>query len=88
VRSTSSAWLGLVPRQHASGDRERLLRITKRGNTYLRMLLIQGARSALLTAARHKEPVSRWSLALQERRGGLRRQSAWRPPMPFLRSRR
>jgi transposase len=68
----ASAWLGLVPRQHSSGDRERLLGITKRGNTYLRKLLIQGARSALLTAARHKDPVSRWSLALQERRGGNR----------------
>ncbi len=67
-----SAWLGLVPRQHSSGERERLLGITKRGNTYLRKLLIQGARSALLTAARHKDSVSRWSLALQERRGGNR----------------
>jgi transposase len=68
----ASAWLGLVPRQHSSGDRERLLGITKRGNTYLRKLLIQGARSALLTAARHEDAVSRWSLAVQERRGGNR----------------
>jgi transposase len=35
------AWLGLVPRQHSSGDREVLLGITKRGNTYLRKLLIR-----------------------------------------------
>jgi transposase len=68
----ASAWLGLVPRQHSSGDREVLLGITKRGNTYLRRLLIQGARSVLLTAARHKDAVSRWSLAVQERRGGNR----------------
>jgi transposase len=68
----ASAWLGLVPRQDSSGDRERLLGITKRGNTYLRKLLIQGARSALLTAARHTDPVSRWSMAVQERRGGNR----------------
>lgn len=38
----ASAWLGLVPRQHSSGDREVLLGITKRGYTYLRKLLIQG----------------------------------------------
>jgi transposase len=68
----ASAWLGLVPRQDCSGERERLLGITKRGDTYLRKLLIQGARSALLTAARHKDPVSRWSMAVQERRGGNR----------------
>lgn len=68
----ASAWLGLVPRQHSSGDRELLLGITKRGNTYLRKLLIQGARSALLTAARHKDAMSRWSLAVRERRGGNR----------------
>lgn len=71
-----SAWLGLVPRQHSSGEREVLLGITKRGNTYLRKLLIQGARSALLTAARHKDAVSRWSLAVQERRGGNRAAAA------------
>ena len=68
----ASAWLGLVPRQHSSGDRELLLGITKRGNNYLRKLLIQGARSALLTAARHKDAMSRWSLAVRERRGGNR----------------
>jgi transposase len=68
----ASAWLGLVPRQHSSGDREVLLGITKRGNTYLRKLLIQGARSALLTAGRHNDAVSRWSLGVQERRGGNR----------------
>jgi transposase len=40
-----SAWLGLVPRQHSSGNRNVLLGISKRGDRYLRTLLIHGARS-------------------------------------------
>jgi transposase len=47
-----SAWLGLVPRQDSSGGKERLLGISKRGDTYLRTLLIHGARSVL----RHIKP--------------------------------
>ena len=43
-----AAWLGLVPQQMSTGDRTILGRITKRGNRYLRMLFIQGARSILL----------------------------------------
>ena len=42
-----AAWLGLVPREHSSGGKERLLGISKRGDTYLRTLLIHGARSVL-----------------------------------------
>jgi transposase len=42
-----AAWLGLVPRQNSSGGKERLLGISKRGDTYLRTLLIHGARSVL-----------------------------------------
>jgi len=42
-----SAWLGLVPKQYSSGGKERLLSISKRGDTYLRTLLIQGARAVL-----------------------------------------
>jgi transposase len=42
-----SAWLGLVPRQNSSGGKEQLLSISKRGNVYLRTLLIQGARAVL-----------------------------------------
>ena len=45
-----AAWLGLVPRQTGTGGRIRLLGISKRGDTYLRTLLIHGARSALRTA--------------------------------------
>lgn len=42
-----SAWLGLVPKQHSSGGKEKLLAISKRGDIYLRTLLIQGARAVL-----------------------------------------
>jgi transposase len=42
-----AAWLGLVPRQATTGGKPKLLRISKRGNGYLRMLLIHGARTAL-----------------------------------------
>jgi len=67
-----AAWLGLVPRQHSSAERIRLLGITKHGNSYLRQLLIHGARSALQTASRHEDAVSRWSLAVAQRRGANR----------------
>jgi len=40
-----AAWLGLVPRQHSSGDKPRLLSISKRGYVYLRMPVIRGVRS-------------------------------------------
>jgi len=68
-----SAWLGLTPRQHSSGGRTRLGRISLRGNVYLRTLLIQGARSTLQQAI-NAEPsrasrLQRWILALYERKG-------------------
>jgi transposase len=47
-----AAWLGLTPRQYSTGGRARLGRITRRGDTYLRGLLVQGARSALQAALR------------------------------------
>jgi transposase len=64
-----SANLGIVPRQHSSGGKERLLGITKRGDSYLRTLLIHGARSALRTAGNKQDRVLRWAFKLQERRG-------------------
>jgi transposase len=64
-----AAWLGLVPGQYSSGGKTRLGRITKAGDGYLRSLLILGAR-AMLAAARNKtDALSRWALALAERRG-------------------
>jgi len=64
-----AAWLGLTPKQHSSGGKNRLGNITKRGDAYLRTLLILGARSVLNTAARHKDRMSRWVETLHGRRG-------------------
>ena len=59
--------LGLTPRQHSSGGKEKLLGISKRGDKYVRTLLIHGARSALRTAPSRTDRISRWALALAER---------------------
>jgi transposase len=67
--SQFAAWLGLVPRQHSSGGKDRLGSITKRGDTYLRTLLIQGAKSAVMTAQSREDRISRWVLGLRERSG-------------------
>jgi transposase len=63
-----AAWLGLVPRQDSSGGKERLLRISKRGDTYLRTLLIHGARSVLLRLKCHAEQAEGWLARLARRR--------------------
>lgn len=63
------AWLGLVPKQNSSGGRTCLGGITKRGDVYVRMLLIQAARSAVLSAERRSDPISQWVLRLRERSG-------------------
>lgn len=64
-----AASLGLTPREHSSGSQRRLGHITKRGNSYLRKLLIHGARSALYAARRKHDPRSRWMTALEQRLG-------------------
>ncbi len=63
------AWLGLTPSQHSTGGKASLGRITKRGNDYLRSLLIQGAKSAVFTAAKRSDSISRWLVALAARAG-------------------
>jgi transposase len=63
-----AAWLGLVPRQHSTGGRDRLLGISKRGDVYLRNLLIHGARAVLQWVERKEDPTSRWAVALKARR--------------------
>jgi transposase len=63
-----AAWLGLTPRQHSSGGKERLLGISKRGDAYLRTLLIHGARAVLKVAEQKDDPRSRWLQTLSERR--------------------
>lgn len=62
-----AAWLGLVPRQHSSGGKANLLGISKRGDTYLRTLLIHGARSVIHHASRQPD-VCGWASALAQRR--------------------
>jgi transposase len=64
-----SAWLGLVPRQHSTGGRERLLGISKRGDRYIRTLLIHGARSVVRYAEKKTDPRSRWINGIKARRG-------------------
>jgi transposase len=63
-----AAALGLTPRQHSSGGKERLLGISKRGDAYLRCLLVHGARSAVRTAKDKEDRLSRWIIDLQSRR--------------------
>jgi transposase len=62
-----AAALGLTPRQHSTGDKRRLLGISKRGDVYLRTLLIHGAR-AVVSQARHRhDPLSRWVTGIAKR---------------------
>jgi transposase len=60
--------LGLTPKQHSSGGKERLLGISKRGDAYLRQLLVHGARSVIRTAADKDDALSRWLQKLLARR--------------------
>jgi len=64
-----AAWLGLVPRQHSTGGKERLLGISKRGDRYVRTLLIHGARATGHRARRKTDARSRWIVSLEQRRG-------------------
>jgi transposase len=64
-----AAWLGLVPKQNSTGGRTVLLGISKRGDRYLRTLLIHGARSVVLRADKKDDPRSRWIIGLKKRRG-------------------
>jgi len=63
-----AAWVGLVPRQHSTGGKSTLLGISKRGDVYLRQLLIHGARSILRGVDRKPDRTSRWATALKQRR--------------------
>src|SRR5437764_3563537 len=55
-----AAWIGLVPRQHSTGGKQKLLGISKRGNPYLRMLFVQGARAVLQKRSHQPSGLSRW----------------------------
>ena len=64
-----SAWLGLVPKQHSSGNKEQLLGISKRGDVYLRTLLIHGARAVVQYAKGKEDHRSRWTIRKVNERG-------------------
>ena len=55
-----AAWLGIVPRQYSTGGKAKLLGISKRGNVYLRKVLIHGARAAVLRIKRDRAPIGAW----------------------------
>lgn len=64
-----AAWIGLTPGQYSSGGKSRLGRITKAGDSYLRSLLVLGARAVLNSLGNKQDRFSRWARALVERRG-------------------
>lgn len=64
-----AAYLGLVPRQHSTGGKPKLLGITKAGNKHLRTLLVHGARSIMFHHRAKEDPRSKWVDKLVERRG-------------------
>lgn len=64
-----AAFLGLVPKQHSSGNKEKLLGISKGGDTYIRTILIQGARSVLIYMGKKTDNQSLWLKSLKTRSG-------------------
>ena len=64
-----AAWLGLVPRQHSTGGKPTLLGISKRGDSYIRTLLIHGGRSVVRCAHKHEDKRSQWVGEVEQRRG-------------------
>ena len=64
-----AAWLGLVPGQYSSGGKTRLGRITKAGDSYVRSLLVLGARAVLNAATSKTDSLSRWAIQVRQRRG-------------------
>lgn len=64
-----AAWLGMAPGQYSSGGKQRLGRITKAGDRYLRTLLILGARAVLQSGKKKEDAISRWTRDVESRRG-------------------
>jgi len=62
-----SAWLGIVPREHSIGGRQKLLGISKRGNSYLRRLFVQGARAVMQQSTKQSSGLSAWLAQLTSR---------------------
>jgi transposase len=63
-----AAWLGLVPKEHSTGGKTTLLGISKRGNRYLRRLLVHGARSCVVHLDRRRDGLGEWLNRLDGRR--------------------
>jgi transposase len=63
-----AAWLGITPRQHSSGGKDRLGQITRQGDRYLRTLLVHGARAYLRVVDKKADAKSAWARRLKERR--------------------
>jgi transposase len=61
------AWVGLVPREHSTGGKQKLLGISKRGNSYLRRLFVQGARAVLQFREKQSSGLSVWLAQLTSR---------------------
>ncbi len=64
-----SVWLGVTPKQHASGDKSYMQGISKRGDRYLRALFVHGARAAINMCKRPDDPILNWAKSIQSRRG-------------------
>lgn len=62
-----AAWLGLVPAQHSTGGKTTLLGISKRGNAYVRKLLVHGARTCVIHLDRSRDRLGRWLTSLESR---------------------
>jgi len=62
-----AAWLGVVPREYSTGGKQKLLGISKRGNSYLRRLFVQGARAVLQQSAKQSSDLSAWLAQLTSR---------------------
>lgn len=62
-----AAWVGLVPREHSTGGKQKLLGISKRGNPYLRRLFIQGARAVLQFREKQSPGLRNWLAQLTSR---------------------
>jgi transposase len=67
VEAIGRRWLGLVPRQHATGGKSRLLGISKRGNGYLRRLLVHAARALKRHATTREDRLGAWLRRLETR---------------------
>jgi transposase len=63
-----AAWIGLVPRQNSSGGKEKLGHISKKGDAYLRRLLVVGAHAVLRYARKGKPSSTKWAVAMLERK--------------------